>query len=212
MHRVDNFDMPHNPLADHIVPLYERHAQVWHGRRLTTASMEAGWLTRFTAGMPPQGQVLDIGCGTGQPMARWLCGQGFAVTGVDSSAAMLALAREAMPDQQWLRADMRTLSLGRRFDGLLAWDSFFHLHHDDQRAMFPVFEAHALPGAMLMFTSGPGHGEAIGDFEGEPLFHASLAPDEYRALLAAHGFEVLDHVAEDPTCGWHTIWLARRRG
>ncbi|MBL8451137.1 MAG: hypothetical protein JNK97_00175 [Zoogloea sp.] len=65
---------------------------------------------------------------------------------------------------------------------------------------------------MLMFTSGPSHGEAIGEFEGEPLFHASLAPEEYRHLLGTQGFEVLDFVPEDPACGFHSIWLARRLG
>lgn len=29
-------------------------------------------------------------------------------------------------------------------------------------------------------------------------------------LLAANGFSVVDHVPEDPTCGGHTVWLARR--
>ena len=62
-----------------------------------------------------------------------------------------------------------------------------------------------------MFTSGPAFGEAIGTFEGEPLYHGSLDPAEYRALLDAQGFEVVAHVAEDATCGGHTIWLARRR-
>jgi hypothetical protein len=105
---------------------------------------------------------------------------------------------------------MRRLALGRRFDGLLAWNSFFHLTREDQRAMFPVFAAHASPGAALMFTSGPSDGEAIGSFEGEPLYHASLAPEEYRALLAGHGFAVVAHVAEDAGCGGLTIWLARK--
>ncbi len=73
----------------------------------------------------------------------------------------------------------------------MAWDSFFHLGFDDQRRMFAVFRAHAAPGAPLLFTSGPRHGEAIGRFRGEPLYHASLAPDEYRALLAANGFAVV---------------------
>lgn len=57
--------------------------------------------------------------------------------------------------------------------------------------MFAVFTAHATAGTPLLFTSGPADGEAIGDFEGEPLYHASLAPEEYGALLTAHGFEVL---------------------
>ena len=46
--------------------------------------------------------------------------------------------------------------------------------------------------------------------QGEPLYHASLDDAEYRALLAAYGFEVMAHVAENPACGRHTVWLARR--
>src|SRR5512139_1225680 len=105
---------------------------------------------------------------------------------------------------------MRYLAVRRRFPGLIACDSFFHLTFDDQRRRFPSFPAHALPGAPLWFSSGPRHGEAIGTLHGEPLYHASLDPAEYRSLLAANGFSVVDHVAEDPSCGGHTVWLARR--
>jgi len=63
----------------------------------------------------------------------------------------------------------------------------------------------------LMFTSGPAHGEAIGTFQGEPLYHASLDAREYRSLLNTSGFDVVAHVTEDPACGNHTIWLARLR-
>jgi hypothetical protein len=61
-----------------------------------------------------------------------------------------------------------------------------------------------------MFTSGPRAGVAMGTYEGEPLYHASLDPQEYRALLDEHGFEVVSYVPEDRACGGHTIWLARR--
>jgi hypothetical protein len=104
---------------------------------------------------------------------------------------------------------MRKLSLGKTFNGLLAWDSFFHLSHEDQRRMFPLFRSHARNGTALMFTSGPSHGVAIGSYHGEPLYHASLAPEEYRTLLDANGFCVEAHVAEDPNCEGHTVWLAR---
>jgi hypothetical protein len=77
--------------------------------------------------------------------------------------------------------------------------------------MFETFAAHANPGAPLMFTSGWEEGEAIGEWRGEPLFHASLDPAEYRDLLDAAGFDVVDHVVQDPDCGHSTIWLARRR-
>ena len=62
-----------------------------------------------------------------------------------------------------------------------------------------------------MFTSGPSHGDAIGELEGQALYHSSLNGDEYRKLLDRHGFEVVRHVVEDPDCGHHTVWLARFR-
>jgi len=76
--------------------------------------------------------------------------------------------------------------------------------------MFTIFAAHAKSKAVLMFTSGTSDGEAIGMFQGEPLYHSSLAPTEYRQLLHENGFDVLKTVFEDPECGGRTVWLAQR--
>jgi len=48
--------------------------------------------------------------------------RGLLVTGVDSSPTMISLCRTRLPDHEWIVADMRKLALGRRFDGILAWD------------------------------------------------------------------------------------------
>ncbi len=195
--------------ADTIISLYQRHATAYDQQR-GRGLMEAHWLDRFLSLVPTQPSVLDIGCGMGEPIARHLIERGCAVTGIDSSEPLIALCRERFPQQAWQVADMRELALDRRFDGLIAWDSFFHLTPDAQRQMFPRFRSHAADGAALLFTSGPSHGEAIGSFEGEPLYHGSLAPAEYHSLLAENDFAVVDHVVEDPECGGHTVWLAQR--
>ncbi|GAA0578241.1 class I SAM-dependent methyltransferase [Craurococcus roseus] len=194
--------------AERIIGLYRRHARAWAEDRGTTL-LEGAWLDRFLALLPPGAAVLDIGCGSAEPIGRYLIENGHAVTGIDSAPEMIGLCRERFPRGDWRAADMRALSLGRAFGGLLAWDSFFHLRPGDQRRMFPVFRSHAAPGAALMFTSGPAHGVAMVQFRGEPLYHASLDAAEYRALLAANGFEVAAHAVEDPACGGHTVWLAR---
>lgn len=62
-----------------------------------------------------------------------------------------------------------------------------------------------------MFTSGPSHGEAIGVYKDEPLYHSSLDGAEYRSLLNQNGFHVVSHVNEDSTCANHTVWLAQLR-
>jgi SAM-dependent methyltransferase len=197
--------------ADRVVDLYRRHAGAWAAARDTELS-ERAWIERFAAMLAPGATVLDIGCGSGEPIAAELAGRGHPVAGIDSSAELIALFRASLPEQAADVADMRSLNLGRRFGGLVAWDSFFHLAPPDQRLMFPVFRDHALPGAPLLFTSGPAFGESVGTLEGEPLYHASLGPGEYRQLLGRNGFEFVAHVAEDPDCGGHTVWLARRHG
>jgi hypothetical protein len=50
----------------------------------------------------------------------------------------------------------------------------------------------------------------MGTLFGEPLYHASLDPDDTRALLAAHGFAVVSTMPDDPACGAYSVWLARR--
>ena len=198
--------------ADDIVDLYNRHAKAWVRARLQKPQFyERGWLEKFCDLICAGGRVLDIGCGSGEPMASYLIKHGYMVTGVDSSRAMIELFRERLPDQEALVVDMRILSLKCVFPGILAWDSFFHLNHDDQRLMFPIFRAHAAPRAALMFTSGPAHGEAIGQLEGEPLYHASLDPTEYKQLLDSHRFDVVATVPEDQSCGGRTVWLAQLR-
>lgn len=122
---------------------------------------------------------------------------------------MIDACRKRFPTQEWIVADMRALALQQQFSGMLAWDSFFHLCPDDQRTMFDVFAAHAAPNAALMFTSGPSQGEVVGNFAGEPLYHASLDAAEYRSLLDRNGFRVVSHVVEDADCGGHTVWLAQ---
>jgi len=196
--------------AAQVVGIYQRHAAAFDRLR-SRALFEKGWLERFLAAMGRDPHVLDLGCGAGEPLARHLIERGCRVTGVDTSAALLQLARARFPGHRWLEGDMRRLALGERFDGILAWDSFFFLTPADQRSMFPAFAAHATPDAALLYTSGPEACVRIGRFEGEALYHASLDPGEYRRLLRDHGFEVLDYRAEDPECAGHTVWLARRR-
>jgi SAM-dependent methyltransferase len=195
--------------AARIIDLYQRKALDWIESRARAKLLKKAWLDHFRTLLPPAGPILDLGCGSAEPMARYLIELGHPVVGVDSSPTMIDVCRKHFPKQEWIVADMRQLALQRAFSGILAWDSFFHLCHDDQRRMFPVFRQHAAPNAALMFTSGPGHGEAIGSFGGEPLYHASLDPAEYRSLLDRNGFRVVSHVVEDPDCGGHTIWLAQ---
>jgi len=160
--------------------------------------------------LPRGGTVLDLGCGSGAPVAQFMAANGLKIAGIDSSRTLISLCRQRLPDHDWQLGDMRTARLGQEFDGILAWDSLFHLTPDGQRGMFDVFARHAARSAVLMFNTGPDGGEEVGDYQGEPLYHASLNHDEYLALLGNIGFEVVAHAREDwKTAGGRTVWLTR---
>ena len=191
-----------------ILPTYQRVAAGF-ARNRDQSLFERKWLDRMLSVTPPPRRVLDLGCGSGNPIARYLIDRRARVTGVDGAPAMVALFAQNQPQATVVAADMRGLDLGQRYDAILAWNSFFHLAPDDQRAMFAVFAAHAAPRAALMFTAGPKAGEPTGQVEGQPVYHASLDPQEYQRLLADHGFDLLRFAPDDPDCNHHTIWLAR---
>jgi 2-polyprenyl-3-methyl-5-hydroxy-6-metoxy-1,4-benzoquinol methylase len=206
-----SYPMPGH-LSETVIDLYRRHAAQWDANRQDSPWNDRVWHETFIRELAQGSHVLDLGCGGGEPVARFLVDHGMRVTGVDTSPALIALARERLPEQEWIIADMRHLALHRRFAGVLAWDSYFHLAHEAQRAMFAVFDAHASDDAVLMFNTGPAHGEATSTFafKGEHLYHASLAPTEYQVLLARSNFEVIRHVANDAQSGGRTAWLCRR--
>lgn len=192
------------------VAFYDAHAGAFDAAR-SRELVEAPWLTDLAALLPPGGAVLDLGCGMGDPIAAFLFSRGYRVTGVDASEALLGLARERLPGCEWIAADMRALDLGRRFDGIVVWDSLFHLPPAAQHRLFEAIAVHCGPGCVLLFNSGTDFGESASPNFGEPLYHASLATATYRALLEGLGFSVLRHVVSDPSCGGRTVWLAQRK-
>jgi cyclopropane fatty-acyl-phospholipid synthase-like methyltransferase len=193
-----------------VTPVYDRIAAWFDGAR-SRILIERPYLEALTGALAPGAAILDLGCGMGEPIMRYLVEKQFVVTGVDASAAMIDIARPRFPGTRLLVRDMRTLDLRETFSAVIAWHSFFHLPYDDQRAMFAVFARHLNSGGLLMFTSGSEHGEVWSENGGEDLYHASLDAAEYRRLLAAHGFEVLRHTANDAACGGATVWIARYR-
>src|SRR4029077_6678036 len=93
-----------NSDADRIIGVYHRTARAWALDRVNRLS-EGACLDRFRGLLPAGASVLDIGCGSGEPIARYLVAQGCNVTGVDSSPELIALCNASFPDLSWHVAD-----------------------------------------------------------------------------------------------------------
>jgi cyclopropane fatty-acyl-phospholipid synthase-like methyltransferase len=184
----------------------------WFSENRYQGLTEKAYLDRLIEIIGKGASVLDLGCGTGMPMMNYLLLQGMNVTGIDGSHRMLNIARKNLPSAHFLQMDMRQLSLNRKFDAIIAWNSFFHLSPDDQPPMFDIFKKHLNAHGVLLFTSGKKHGEVWGMNGGINLFHGSLDTHQYQLLLDSHNFQVLQYKEDDPACGNATVWMAQLLG
>lgn len=196
-------------MPDSVAGHYERNAHAFDAAR-RAHFVERPWLDRFLLGVPKGGRILDLGCGGGEPIARYLIDRGHGLTGVDLSETLIGLARTRFPRHQWLKGDMCTVALEGPFHGALAWDSLFHLAPEDQAATIARVAGWLVPGGMFLFNTGPARGEVTGSQFGEPLYHASLDPAEYRALFARLGLMEIAFAPDDFTTGGRSVWLARK--
>lgn len=198
-------------MPDRIAEHYDRNAHAFDMARRRNF-VEQHWLDRFLLAVPRGGHILDLGCGGGEPVARYMIDSGRSLTGVDVSQNMIGLSRTRFGRHTFIHSDMRTVAIDQRFDGVLAWDSLFHLPHQDQADMLQKIGRWMNHGAPLLFNSGPARGEVIGTQFGDPLYHASLDPHEYRELFRLFGLSEMAYVPEDQSTGGRTVWLARKTG
>jgi len=135
--------------------------------------------------------VLELACGTGRvllPLAR----QGYRVTGLDISPAMLEVARrkaaaEGLADLITLvEGDMREFALEGRFNlAFVAINSFMHLlSTDDQLAALACIRRHLNPGGLLLVD----------------LFNPDLG-----TLLDSRGQVHMDKAMTDPETGHRLV-------
>jgi 2-polyprenyl-3-methyl-5-hydroxy-6-metoxy-1,4-benzoquinol methylase len=88
--------MPSEP-ADLIIDHYERHALAWDADRRMGGWNDKPWHDRFLAALPTAATILDMGCGSGSPVARYMAQRGFRVTGVDSSPTLVSVVPSTSP-------------------------------------------------------------------------------------------------------------------
>jgi SAM-dependent methyltransferase len=111
--------------------------------------------------LPPDAAVLDLGCGAGVPVTRWLA-QRFAVTGVDLSARQLELARQHVPAANFLKADMTDLSFApETFDAVAAFHSIIHVPRTEHPGLLGKIHRWLKPGGVFLATW------ALAEWEGE---------------------------------------------
>ena len=165
-------------------------------------------------------RIVDLGCGTGRPVASTLAAAGHDVLGVDISAAMVAAARERVPAARFEQADAREFlrrpGQAGTYDAATAYFSLIAgVTQAEIRAAVAGVFALLQPGGLFVFATVPLPAEELPiRWMGRPVVVSSLAPEEAVACVAAAGF-VVEHdalsrftprAAEAGICGADDVW------
>lgn len=158
--------------------------------------------------------VLDLGCGAGCPIDRWLTDRGHRVIGLDISDAMIALARRNVPEADYRVRDMSTLADSEySVDAVVCFFAMFHIDRRHHRAFLSRIRSYLPPGGLMLITTGSSAWEGEEDFLGVPMAWSHFDRAENRRLIADSGFAVVfEDVHEGNAFGdeeSHPIFLAR---
>ncbi len=191
---------------------YSRICESWHQYRRKSPVNRC--VTDFAGYLKPHARILDIGCGTGYPIAAYLSGQGFRVHGIDISQPMIEKARALrLPEATFSVQDILEYNTPDKYDGVVAFDSLWHIAHDRQAEIYPIISSLTNPGGYFLFTHGKSDGSVSGEMFGERFEYSALDVQAVHALLRNNGFEILssmENYVEETTGDRDLMILARK--
>ncbi len=192
--------------------IYDGFAETYEANR-GLFDMNAVFASFWSSLAQERGCLLDLGCGAGEPFARWFADRGWSVTGVDFSKRMLELAAKYVPEMRTVQADMRDADFpAASFDAVTAIYSLFHVPSCDQPALFAKIRSWLRPQGKLLFTyatkdyTGSEEFDGCKEFMGQQLYYSHRSPAALRSMLEQAGFGI--EAAEHRSIGGETfLWV-----
>lgn len=155
-------------------------------------------LKRLASLIPPGAKVLDLGCGTGLPVAKFFADRGCEVLGIDLSDRMIELARQNVPNATFSIKNILQLEFNENyFDLIVSFYCLFHLRKEKQKEAFNKIIRWLKIDGYSYFTlatkeyTGMENFEGTIDFEGKlfPYSHYSL--EDYKKIFSSLRAEVI---------------------
>lgn len=166
-------------------------------------SADVQLLHDFARLVPAGGDVLDAGCGSGQPVAAHLA-RDYRVTGLDFAASQLRLAQSKMPGMASVLGDLRSLPFADgSFAGVVSYYAIIHGPREHHQVIYgEFFRALRRGGIALVCTGANDLPEWREDYLGAPMFWSHFDQATNLGMFEAAGFSIVrEQVIPDETSG-----------
>jgi 2-polyprenyl-3-methyl-5-hydroxy-6-metoxy-1,4-benzoquinol methylase len=133
---------------------YDAISQDWDRNRKTLPAKDNALFEYFIESLPPEANILDLGCGTGVPIAQLLANQGFKITGIDRSAKLIQKAQGYVPTASFHQAEIEDYKIEKTYEGIVLWDVIFHLPRALHKPIIERIYDSLTPQGLLILSSG----------------------------------------------------------
>ncbi len=153
-------------------------------RRRESSTIGVSTVRQWATALPRGGSVLDLGCGSGAPIAESVFHDGFELFGIDASPTLAAAFSRRLPLATVACESIEESRLfDRQFDGVLAVGLLFLLPADSQRALIRKVAGALKAGGRFLFTAPSQECTWTDVLSGRES--RSLGAEAYRTLLSA---------------------------
>jgi len=162
--------------------------------------------------LPKGASVLDIGCGSGVPIDKFLFEKGFKVTGVDISEEMIKLARENLPGNDYLVKDMAGIDFPTdSFNAVVSFYAIFHIPREEHLPLLKKLHTFLKTGGYLLITMGSSDWEGTeDDFHGAKMFWSHYDKDKNVELVKQAGFQIIYNIVDTSGGEKHLVVFAHK--
>jgi len=176
---------------------YEQIAQIFiTGRGQPINGIGKSSVRKWVQTLPAKSVVLDLGCGTGIPVAMVLIDAGMTVYGIDASPSMVKAFQHNFPNNPVAcEAVEDSLFFDRKFDAIIAWGLMFLLPAEVQETVIQK-AANALQTGGKFLFSATGKRNEWKDAMTE-RHSISLCHVKYKELLAASGLSLIEEFEDE---------------
>jgi ubiquinone/menaquinone biosynthesis C-methylase UbiE len=149
----------------------------------------------FLKSIPPEGTILDIGCGSGRD-AKIFSEVGYKITGIDFSSEMIKIAKEAAPKATFIEADIQELNFpSQSFNGIWANASLLHIQKNNLKSVLLKIHSLLKDDGIFYMSVKKGNSEYFGHDKRYTenkvyKFWSFYEPDEIADILKENGFDV----------------------
>lgn len=151
------------------------------------------YLTELTKLLKPNSTVLDIGCGSGIPVDKYLINKGFKVIGIDISEEQIKLAKQNIPEGTFEVKNMSDLKEGGyQVNAVVSFYAVFHIPREEHQELFKKINSFLPVGGLILVTMGVGEWEGTEeDFHGSKMWWSHYGADKNKEIVKNASFKIL---------------------